>query len=767
MHDKNKKLIPRQILGFSLLEMSIVILIISLIAASGAVVGKSAMESTQNASTNNRLNTIETALLAFRINGNRLPCPANGSLLVGDVSWGKEAANVGDCTGGIPAANFSNVVSGSKIVEGVVPVRTLGLPDEFMYDGWGRKLTYAVWSAMTDSRAFINYGLNFDCGLLGVTDGGGALRSGQADYVLLSEGANGHGAWTVQGTRYVSGSTNPFEQINCHCDATGADTGFSGNYVMKDATADPTSLLNVFDDLLRYKERWQLQSYSDQNNPTGGYTCPQALPGFRSDGTNVNDAVGSSVAVGDINGDGIPDLIIGAPGYNSNTGTVYVVFGTKRGFPDPLPLASLNGTNGFRIDGVAAGDYTGWSVASGDVNGDGIGDVIIGAKGARSNKGSIFVVIGIRQTPWPSTLALSTLVGSNGFRADGVVANGHVGWSVAAGDVNGDGYADVVIGAPHGNANTGNVYTVFGAASYSGALYTLDATVGSGLIDSLATKGFQVNPLGTDDMLGIAVSTGDTNGDGYNDEVIGHSGYLSNIGIISTIMGKGRGTWSTPVSAINLNGWNGWHAFGITGGDKFASSVAVGDVNGDGIGDIIIGAPGASPGGRSQAGSTYVLLGHNSYKLRQFYMTNINSYNGYRIDGATTNDKSGTSVAIGDINNDGIGDIVIGAPGATPSGRSQAGITYVLFGAITTPGISFQLSTINGVNGFSLVGAAGGDALGSSVATGDLNGDGKSDVITGAPGSDASTFSNSGSVYTYFGQRRPGTWLNPYDLNLL
>ena len=99
-----------------MLELSIVILIISLIAGSGAVIGRATLDSTQNVSTNSRLNVIETALQAFRLIGNRLPCPADGTLTESSADFGKEAANVGSCTGGTPAANFTTAFGSTNIV---------------------------------------------------------------------------------------------------------------------------------------------------------------------------------------------------------------------------------------------------------------------------------------------------------------------------------------------------------------------------------------------------------------------------------------------------------------------------------------------------------------------------------------------------------------------------------------------------------------------------------------------------------------------------
>jgi hypothetical protein len=178
------------------------------------------------------------------------------------------------------------------------------------------------------------------------------------------------------------------------------------------------------------------------SNPAGAQQFPATLnlgsldgsTGFRLDGVAAGDYSGFSVsAAGDINGDGIDDLIIGADGADPNgssSGSSFVVFGRTTPFAATLALASLSGSNGFRIDGVATSDYSGFSVsAAGDINGDGIDDLIIGADGADPNgssSGSSFVVFG-RTTPFPATLALASLDGSIGLRLDGVAASDFAG----------------------------------------------------------------------------------------------------------------------------------------------------------------------------------------------------------------------------------------------------------------------------------------------------------------------------------------------------
>ena len=147
--------------AFTLLEMSIVIGIIAVLTAGVVSMGASMVNSAQLASTRGKLDTIETALMAYRLTNNRLPCPGDPTVVEGGAGYGTEAGAAGTCTatmsaGGSlpnitsasPPAN-TNIAGNTTVVEGAVPVRTLGLPDEYQVDGWGRKFAYAVWSPIT------------------------------------------------------------------------------------------------------------------------------------------------------------------------------------------------------------------------------------------------------------------------------------------------------------------------------------------------------------------------------------------------------------------------------------------------------------------------------------------------------------------------------------------------------------------------------------------------------------------------------------------
>ena len=469
--------------------------------------------------------------------------------------------------------------------------------------------------------------------------------------------------------------------------------------------------------------------------------------GFAINGEAAGHASGYSVsAAGDVNGDGLADVIVGATGAGNDAGRSYVVFGKTDG--NVLNLSAVAaGTGGFVINGEMAGDYSGFSVATvGDINGDGLADVLIGAysndtRGA--DAGRSYVVFGKTNT---SAVNLSAVAaGTGGFAITGEAGGDQSGFSVsAAGDVNGDGYADFIIGAPWndvGRTDAGRSYVVFGKTNTS--VVSLSAV-------AAGTGGFAMTGEAASDYSGGAVSAaGDVNGDGLADLLVGapyNDAGGTNAGRSYVIFGKAN-TSAVSLSAVAA-GTGGFAITGEAANDQQSdlSVSAAGDVNGDGLADLLVGASRNDAGGRS-AGRSYVIFGKSSTTAVNL-STVAAGTGGFAITGEAA-DQSGSSVsAAGDVNGDGLADLLVGAP--YNAGGSRAGRSYVVYGTTNTSAVNLSAVAM-GTGGFAITGEVTWDASGYSVsAAGDVNGDGLADLLVGAPYNDAGG-SNAGRSYVIFG----------------
>ena len=490
--------------------------------------------------------------------------------------------------------------------------------------------------------------------------------------------------------------------------------------------------------------------------------------GFMLTGEVDGDGSGYAVSgAGDVNGDGIDDVLIGAPYAVNGTGKSYVVFGQTSGFAAEIFLSNLNGTNGFALIGKAVGDEAGYAVSSaGDVNGDGIDDVLIGAPYAGGG-GKSYVVFG-RKSEFDKEMSLSNLNETNGFVLAGENNDG-AGYAVSgAGDVNGDGIDDVLIGAPYANNDAGKSYVVFSRLIQIAASPISTPIPTPAPTPSVSPAQVPLSELNKEtgmvfiggasyDNAGWSVSSaGDINGDKLDDVIIG-APYANAQGRRSGKSYVIFGNISNPEPFLNLSNLNGTNGFVISGESEYdyagGSVSTAGDVNADKVDDVVIGAFRASSNG-IRAGKGYVIFGKVSDFSPLLNISSLNGTNGFVLTGEEAFDGLGYSVSnAGDVNGDKVDDVIIGAPFASANGLNS-GKSYVIFGKRSGFSSMLNVDSLNGTNGFVLIGKTAGDRVGWSVSSaGDVNGDRIDDVIIGAPyATDTVIGLTTGKSYIIFGK---------------
>ena len=459
---------------------------------------------------------------------------------------------------------------------------------------------------------------------------------------------------------------------------------------------------------------------------------------------------GFAASAGDVNGDGFADVLVGAPyhdGGQTDSGRAFLYHGSPTG-PSTIPDWMTSGSQAGELHGVVAG--------AGDVNGDGYADVIVGAPGftnGEANEGRVAVYLG-------SAAGLSA---TPVFTAEGNQATAAFGAAVAgAGDVNGDGFSDVLIGAPNFDnpeINEGGAFVFFGsAAGPAGAPWTAESNQASALLGSSVAGAGDVNGDGYSDVLvgipywdqgattdrgqvlvyhgsltgppaapnrtltpptpqasarfGQALAgAGDVNGDGYSDVLVGSPGYDN-----GPTVDAGRGElFLGGVGGVSFTAV--WTQTGPQFGGGFGQSVAgAGDVNADGYADWLVGEP-YRDGGAADSGQVTLYQGSATPA----------SPSAQALSGPPqANARHGMGVAsAGDVNGDGLADVLLGADGYQNT-LSEEGRATLHFGTVTalltsTPVWSYESNTYGGRLGWSVASA------------GDVNGDGYSDVAVGMP----------------------------------
>jgi hypothetical protein len=513
-------------------------------------------------------------------------------------------------------------------------------------------------------------------------------------------------------------------------------------------------------------------------------------------GETTSNSFGTSIALGDLNNDGKDDLIVGAREYNSNQGRVYIFYNDGN-YPTKAGRADVTLTG-------EAGTNFGGALTVGDFNADGKADLAVGAISYSSGTGRAYVFYGGNMVNEPATNADIILTGE--------VSNSYFGTKLVTGDLNADGRDDLIVSADTHNSWTGRVYVFYGGsivtenASAADVLLTGQQTInyfGSALTvgdfnfdgkDDLAVGAYQYtsqgrayifyggsmvseNASGADiiltggsfnDYFGRSLTTGDLNTDGKDDLVVGAPGY-------NTLQGR---TYIFYGGSMISEGAAGADVT-ITGDalSQFGSILSIGDLNADGRDDLVASAPiyssfngtgrayifyndGSIPttaatadviltgeatdnyygaalatGDLNADGRDDLLVGAYGYNSSQgrlyFYTTND-----FQVTGVTVNGYMGSDFVVGDLNADGKNDLAVGLI----SYNSNQGRVYIFYGG------SYKTETISGAD-ITLTGGATGNYFGISLAVGDWNADGKTDLVVGADGYN----SNQGRAYIFYG----------------
>lgn len=430
----------------------------------------------------------------------------------------------------------------------------------------------------------------------------------------------------------------------------------------------------------------------------------------------------------DLNGDGVADLVVAAPldgTAGANAGAVLVFFGSSDA--NGLLDRSANDAD-VRLLAQNTGDNFGVSICAGDVNGDGKDDLVIGANladvGAAADAGMAYVFYG----PFTTGSTRPALAANVKLSGETVLAGDRFGSVVDLGDVDGNGKLDVCVSAPqHDNGNP----AVTPGALDTGCVYIFKGG------NTLASRGaavadFKLDGANRNDRLGASFAFGDIDGDGDAEMLVGCPQQdpwtpvlLANAGAVYAF--ECGADFESRVANTTVLQFTGEDV-----DDNFGATVAVGDVDGDGVGDLLVGAPG-NDYYETNGGAVYVFRGGAALASRGAVAADI------KLRGTPTHDSFGKSLRVTDLNGDGVFDLLVGAPHADYFNDGN-GRTYLFYGspalADTIP--TFADAMFNGEN-------AQDEQLGTALSVVDINADHIADLVLSA----ARSALGAGRVYLY------------------
>ena len=449
------------------------------------------------------------------------------------------------------------------------------------------------------------------------------------------------------------------------------------------------------------------------------------------------------LAFGDLDGDGRADLLIGAPGEDIGTrkdaGTTALVYGSQSGIGRTATLRSKKGLKGA----AEANDMLGAAIATGDFDCDNRDDVAVGIPGENlrgiADTGAVALTYGAS-----SGTNRAAILYQGKWLAGERNAGDRTGAALASGDFDGDGCADLAVGSPGedigGAADAGAVTVIFGR---SGGL-SKNARRSAVLSQGNGFAGFAERG----DHLGATLAAGDFDCDGYDDLAAGVPSEsidaATGAGAVSILYGSRRGLTGEAVTLYQSSGIAGI----LEAGDRVGAALAAGDFDNDGCADLAVGAPSEDIDAANEAGAVSVVFGSR----RGLDDSEVLYQGGQgRLPGKVeSGDVLGAALAAGDLDCDGYDELIMGAPGEDIAGKRDTGWIGVVRGSRNGFGATESLYQGKG----RLPGAnEHDDRTGTSLATGDMDGNGCSDLAIGAPGESIGSRANAGRALVVMGSR--------------